>query len=321
MSVQAEAERHQRQRALTAAAAATAAGALWRQTDTGQLRASWVALLTRAVAVTTAGQLTAAQQAEPFLAAVLGTDADRAQSDQLRPDMLAGVAGDGRPLPELLMFPLYTTLSALARGASLALAWASGAALLDLLVRTVVADAGRAADLTVMATRPAVTSYVRVVELPACARCIVLAGREYSLSDGFARHPRCDCTMAPVTRTSRPTPVDAKDVFTSMTEAQRLKAFGSKAVEAIEAGADVAQVVNARRGMREASLYGRTVQATTEGTTRRGLAARQRSSFERKPGGRYATARAVRLMPEEIMRRAKDREHAVRLLRLHGYLY
>lgn len=320
MSAQAQAERHHRERA-RAAATAKAAGALWRQTDTDQLRTSWTALLARAVAVTSAGQLTAARQAEPYLTEVLGDDPERAESDQLRPESLAGVAGDGRELPELLMFPLYTTLSAIARGTSLALAWASGAALLDLLVRTVVADAGRAADLVAMVTRPAVTSYVRVVELPACARCIILAGREYSLSDGFARHPRCDCTMAPVTRTSRPTPVDARDVFTSMTAEQQLKAFGKGAAEAIAAGADPAQVVNARRGMRQATLYGKTVSATSEGTTRRGLAARRRSSFERRPGARYATARAVRLMPEEIMRRAEDREHAIRLLRLHGYLY
>ncbi|MFZ3494615.1 hypothetical protein ACODT5_15550 [Streptomyces sp. 5.8] len=321
MSAQAEAERHQRERARAAAVTAKAAGALWRQTDTDQLRASWVALLTRAVAITTAGQLTAARQAEPYLAGLLGPDPEQAAADQLRPESLAGVAGDGRELPELLMFPLYTTLSAIGRGASLAVSWASGAALLDLLVRTVVADAGRAADLVAMATRPAVTSYVRVVELPACARCIILAGREYSLSDGFARHPRCDCTMAPVTRSSQPAVVGARGVFQAMTPEQQVKAFGAKAVEAIAAGADPAQVVNARRGMKSATLYRRTVQATTEGITRRGLAGQRRRSFERVDGRRYASARAVRLMPEEIMRRAEDREHAVRLLRLHGYLF
>ncbi|MFD6874523.1 MULTISPECIES: hypothetical protein [unclassified Streptomyces] len=321
MSVPAEAERHQGERARAAAATAKAAGGLWRQTDPEQLRASWTALVARAVAITTAGQLTAARQAEPYLKGLLGADPDRADSDELQPEALAGVAADGRELPELLMFPLYTALSAIARGTPLAMAWTSGAALLDLLVRTVVADAGRAADLVAMVTRPAVTSYVRVVELPACARCIILAGKEYGLSEGFDRHPRCDCTMAPVTRTSRPTPVDARDVFTSMTPEQRLKVFGRGAVEAIAAGADPAQVVNARRGMRQATLYGKTVQATTEGTTRRGLAARQRSSFARQPGERYARTRAVRLMPEEIMRRAEDREHALRLLRLHGYLF
>lgn len=321
MSPGLEAERHQQDRARTAAVAARAAGQLWRKTDTDDLRASWTAMLAQVLTVASAGQLTAARQAEPYLTSVLGLDDERAQADQLQPEALVGVAGDGRPLAELFMYPVYTTLAAIGRGASLALAWASGAALLDLLVRTIVADAGRAADLVAMATRPAVTSYVRVVELPACARCIILAGREYSLSAGFARHPRCDCTMAPVTRTSRPTPVDARDVFTSMTEAQQVKAFGAKAVEAIAAGADPAQVVNARRGMRQATLYGKTVSATSEGTTRRGLAGRRRSSFERVDGRRYATTRAVRLMPEEIMRRAEDREHAVRLLRLHGYLF
>lgn len=306
MSPSAEAVQHQVQRAALSAETARLAAKLWREVDPHNLAADWQAKVHRVAALVAAGQLAAARQADPYLAAILeAVEAEGA----VWPAALAGVASDGRDLADLLMYPVWSALSALTRGASLAMSLVTGGALLDLLARTMVADAGRAADLVAMAARPAVTSYVRVVELPACARCILLAGREYGLSTGFARHPRCDCGMEPVTKNYRPTPVDAGDVYGRMSRAQRLKAFGAAAVEAIDAGADIAQVVNARRGMKSATAYGRQVQATSEGVTRRGLA-----------GKRRIGARSPRLMPEAIVDLADDRDHMIRLLKQHGYL-
>ncbi|MEV6450926.1 hypothetical protein AB0M75_06425 [Streptomyces anulatus] len=321
MSTPAPVRLHQEERARLAMATARAAGKLWRQLDRDNMKGSWQQLLPELLLIVTGAQSAAAASTDPYLQRLLGTDPDRAESDQLVPQALAGTAPDGRPLAGLLMYPLWATLGALARGASVAFAWASGAALLDLLVRTVIADTGRAADLIGMIVRPAITSYVRVVELPACARCIVLASREYTLSTGFQRHPRCDCTMAPVTRTFTPPTTSARQVFGQMTAAQRHKAFGAAAVKAIGDGADIEQVVNARRGMTTATYYRRTVQTTTEGITRRGIAGRRSQKFERVAGSRYATAKSPRLMPEEIYRLADgDREHAVRLLRRHAYI-
>jgi hypothetical protein len=115
--------------------------------------------------------------------------------------------------------------------------------------------------------------------------------------------------MEPVTKNYKPTPTSPKDVFDAMTDAQKRKAFGEKAVEAIEAGSDIAQVVNARRGMTTATRYRKTVKATTEGQTKRGF------SRKRRRNG------AIRLMPEEVMRIAgDDREKAVYLLKRNGYL-
>lgn len=300
------AQGHQVQRERLAASTARLAVRLWREIDVDNLAADWERRVHRVAALVAAGQLEAARQADAYLAQLL---IDAEPVGRVSPEALAGVASDGRDLTDLLMYPLWACLRALTKGASVLAAVASGSALLDLLARTMVADAGRAADLVAMAARPAITSYVRVVELPACARCIVLAGREYGLSTGFQRHPRCDCTMEPVTRNYKPDIVDPRDVFDSMTHAQRRKAFGESGTKAIEAGADVAQVVNARRGMTTATRYGRNVRATTEGQTKRGL------TRNRRPKG------APRLMPEEIMRIAGgNREEAIRLLTRNGYI-
>lgn len=297
---------HQVQREKLAASTARLAVREWRQVDVHNLAADWNRRVHRVAALVSAGQLAAARQADPYLSALLE---DMETLGSLVPESLVGIASDGRDLTDLLMGPVWNALSALAKGANMVTAIASGAALLDLLSRTMVADAGRAADLVAMAARPGITSYVRVVELPACARCLILAGQEYGISEAFQRHPRCDCGMEPVTKNYKPTPTSPKDVFDAMTDAQKRKAFGEKAVEAIEAGSDIAQVVNARRGMTTATRYRKTVKATTEGQTKRGF------SRKRRRNG------AIRLMPEEIMRIAgDDREKAAYLLKRNGYL-
>lgn len=321
MSPSPAAAAHQKERARLATVTARAAGRAWRKVDGADIRGTWTRELPEVLALLAGGQLAAARSAEPYLVRLLGDDDGQPASVYLAPDALTGVAPDGRPLASLMMLPVWTALHAISRGASLAVSLVTGQALLDMLVRTVIADTGRAADLVGMILRPAVTSYIRVVEFPACARCILLAGVEYGISTGFRRHPRCDCTMEPVTRTHRPAPVDAMDAYQSMTPQQQHKVFGGAAVKALAAGADIGQVVNARRGMSTATYYGRTVQTTTEGITRRGIAGGRRGKFERVAGKRYSTARAPRLMPEEIYRLADgDRAHAVRLLRTHGYI-
>lgn len=311
---------HMDARIRLAAATSRAVRSRWLQVDPDNIRASWMGLLAGVLALVAGGQLAAASAAEPWLEALLGADPDRAESDRLVPASLVGVAGNGLPLADLLLAPMWTALRLVAAGAPPRRAMASGQAQLDLLVRTVVADTGRAADSVGMMTRPAVTSYVRVVEGGACSRCLILAGREYGVSTGFARHPRCHCSMEPVTKDHRPEPVDAMDAFHALSDAQKKKTFGEAAVKAIEAGADIGQVVNARRGMATATVLGRRLQTTTEGVTRRGIAGRRSRNFQRRPGSRVSASRTPRLMPEEIFRLADDREHAIRLLRTHSFI-
>ena len=303
------AQAHALSRIRLAMAAARAAQGAWRGIDRDNLASSWPVALGPVIAAVAGAQLAAAQGTEPWLLRLLGRDPDQAESARLDPSSLAGITGDGTPLVQALQVPMWTTLRLVGQGIPIAHAMARGQALLNLMVRTAVADAGRAADQVAMVARPAVTSYIRVVESGACSRCIVLAGREYGHSSGFLRHPRCHCGMEPVTAEHRPEAQDPQKVYDGMSDRQRRAAFGEAAVKAISEGADIGMVVNARRGMATATAFGRTVQATTESTTKRGLARKARRG------------RGPRLMPEEIFRQADDREHAVRLLRRYGYLF
>ncbi|MEU1194933.1 hypothetical protein ABZ446_01760 [Streptomyces sp. NPDC005813] len=320
MSPSPAAQAHMEARRRLAGAASRAARQAWLRIDRSNPQASWLRTLGSVLAIVSGAQLTAAQGTEPWLHALLGDDPDRAESDRLNPAALAGVTGDGTLLADALRIPMFTALRALTRGAPVVQAMARGQILLDLMVRTAVADAGRAADSVGMVSRPAVTGYIRVVEGGACSRCIILAGNEYHTEKAFLRHPRCHCGMEPVTSEHRPQPASPGQLVEEMSEKQRRQTFGEAGAKAIAEGADLGQLVNARRGMATATAYGRTVQTTTEGTTRRGFAGTRLRNFQKVEGQRYRISRTPRLMPEEIYRLADDRAHALRLLRLHGYI-
>ncbi|MDX2566078.1 hypothetical protein PV413_19625 [Streptomyces scabiei] len=320
MTVPAEAQAHQADRAVQAAVTAAAVRAVWGSVDPENLESSWLAQTAVAAELIRAGQLAAASTAEAWLTQETGPG-----EGAVDPETAVAAAGD---LTGPLLYPLLIALNRLRRGYSVGMSILSGAAFLEMVTRSLVADAGRIADMAGMIARPRVVSYVRVVHLPACARCIVLAGREYSLSDGFLRHPRCDCTLAPRRPGDTWELASPEDLFAQMDPAQQRRRFGQAGADAIREGADLGQVVNARRGMTTKTLYRREVKATTEGTTRRGLYASRRKKFEKAAGARFGQTtaartrtKAVRLMPEEIYRLADgDREHAIRLLKKNAYI-
>jgi hypothetical protein len=189
---------------------------------------------------------------------------------------------------------------------------------------TAVADTARSADQVAMAANPNCVAYVRVVQLPACSRCIVLSGRMYSRSEGFLRHPNCDCQTLPLREKDWPSVPTPQQLFDRMPAGEQRRVFTVAGAEAIRSGADVGQVVNARRGMGTTHLAGRSLQVTSEGTTRRGLygsrARRAGGEFARFPGQRYSRVTTPRLMPEEILRVADSRSEQLRLLRRYGYI-
>lgn len=91
----------------------------------------------------------------------------------LAPAALAGVASDGRNLGSLLTLPDLTN------------------AQFDRIVATQLQDVARQAAAVERAVRPNVAHYVRAVNLPACGRCIILAGRPEADETAFRRHPNC----------------------------------------------------------------------------------------------------------------------------------
>ncbi|MGW8327306.1 VG15 protein [Streptomyces sp. NPDC055897] len=277
------------------------------------------------LAAVTAGQLSAAQGAQVFIGASMAAQgAIAAPLGVLDPAALVGIAADGRPLASLLQLPAITTARSLAAGESAELAAVRGLTQMAMMTSTQIADTSRAATSVAMAAHPRCRAYVRVVRLPACARCIVLSGRTYSYSTGFKRHPKCDCGMQPMTDdewrehgSGSPT-----DLFRQMSPAEQRKRLGAAGVKALENGADLGQLVNARRGMATAVTGRGPMKVTNEGITKRGIGAKaMKATFEKGPRQRYERAREARLMPETIFKLAGDnREHQIAMLKKHGYI-
>jgi hypothetical protein len=309
-------EQYRRQQAITARAV-TLALILWGRVDPDALAESWAVVSTALWRIVSTAQLAAAALATRYVDDALAEQGiATAATGRVRPSSVSGVASDGRDLTSLL----YSSL-ALARqaryGPNPASALTVGRSALSRIVATQVQDAGRVAVGVESIARPAVTGYVRQLNLPSCSRCVILAGRFYKVNAGFERHPSCDCIHIP-TREDLAGDVrtDPRAAFDSLTPAEQDRIFTGAGARAIRDGADLAQVVNARRGMRTASVYGEQLQVTLEGTTRRGVAGRAMG-----PTGNRRSRLPVRLMPEAIYDLAGDnRADALRLLRRYGYL-
>ncbi|WP_369376118.1 hypothetical protein [Streptomyces sp. cg36] len=275
------------------------------------------------LAAVSAGQLSAVQGAQAFVgAAMTAQGAVAAPLGMLDPAALVGIAADGRPLASLLQLPAITTARALAAGESAELAAARGLTQMAMMASTQIADASRTATSIGMAAHPRCISYVRVVRLPACARCIILSGRQYSYSTGFKRHPRCDCGMEPMTDAEWKQTKTPEDLFREMSPAEQRKRLGEAGVKALERGADLGQIINSRRGMATAVTGRGPMRVTAEGTTKRGIGAKAMgATFAKVPGQKYARSREARLMPETIFKLAgNNREHQIAMLKKHGYI-
>lgn len=266
------------------------------------------------VAAVVLGQRRAAAGADDYVGRVLdelGTPVDpEAEIDTSR---LIGVASDGRGLDGLLYGSVITAKHQVALGRSPSAAWSTAGQWLSVLAQTQMADTARAAVGLGITARPNV-GYVRMLNPPSCSRCAVLAGRWYRKA-GFLRHPGCDCRHIPATRRSAGgLRTDPRTYFDSLTEPQQNRLFTVAGAEAIREGSDIGQVVNARRGMQLAGVYGRQLLITTEGVTKRGLAGKRIRARARTP------RRTPRLMPEAIYEIAEDRADVLRLLHMNAYL-
>lgn len=320
MSARQVATAHYRSRLRLVDALAAVARRLWRAVDPANIAASWTTQLPEMVVLTNASQLAAARTADAYLNDILAEQGlSTAAEGRVDARAFAGVASDGRPLPSLLYQPVVATLAAIGDGATVDRAMAGGYATLEMIARTQVADAGRVADQVALTTRPMATGYRRMVVGRTCSRCIILAGMFYEWNRGFERHPQDDCVHIPTSEdTGDDVRTDPKAIFDSMDVAEQDKVFTVAGAEAIRDGADMGQVVNARRGMTTAAS-GRLVRndsglfTTTEGATKRGFAGKRL--------GARSGRRAQRLMPESIYELAAgDRDESLRLLKQHGYI-
>lgn len=280
----------------------------WSHVDPRFISESWLSQLVSLQPTITGRQLQAATAGATYSAATLAAEGTYVAPDAFAdPAGIASTAPDGRPLETLLYAPATTTKASLAGGATLEVALATGLSALETIVRTVIADTGRQAAGVDVATRRSV-GYTRMLNPPSCSRCIILAGRFYRWNTGFRRHPRCDCvhvaTSAGSTDAARSEGLvdDPYKAFQGMSPKEQDRTFGKANAQAIRDGADLSQVVNARRGTTPNGLF------TVEGTTRRGNASGLLGPRQR------------RMTPELIYQQARTRDEALDLLRLHGYL-
>lgn len=277
---------------------------------------------------TIAGQFSVADAATAYIAAQMAAQGASTLSDaSLIVRALTGIAPGGGPLESLLYVPAIGVRRRIAAGMPPEEAMVGGLLDMTMYTSTAIADTARTADQVAMTASRSCVAYVRVVQLPACSRCIVLSGQMYTRSEGFLRHPRCDCQTLPLAEEEWPDVATPQQLFEQLDKEQQQRIFTVAGARAIRAGGDIGQVVNARRGMDTAGRI------THEGATRRSVYGRARAragdDFDRFAGQRFgqATSRRYfrnastpRLMPEEIFRIADDRDEELRLLRRYGYL-
>lgn len=303
----------------------------WRSVSPDQLTAGFRSQIVPVfIGAIMAGQGAAAALAAPYVDAAM---ADTGQSPvaTLVPYSFAGATAAGLPLDWLSGVLLAWLTQALGAGMSTQDASVGGLQRAITYVSTEITDAGRSATQVAETAHPAVAGYERVVHLPACDRCIILAGKFYRYSTGFLRHPRCDCTMRPVTEAEwqagqpQSTPLA---LFAAMSEEEQDRRFGTANAKVIRMGGDISQVVNARQGMQTVKVFGRDMQITTTGTTKRALFGShemtQDGQMRKLPGRRYRSVTTPRLTPGEIFRLGDefgwDRDELIRQLQRFAYL-
>lgn len=289
----------------------------WRQVDAEFISESWVDALSDLGPVVAGAQVSAALSGSTYSAMTLAQQGVYVPPREfVDPYAFAGYASDGRGLEGLLYSPAASSKAAIAAGAAPSAALKYGRGALDRILSTVVADAGRQAAGADVVQRQGV-GYVRMLNPPSCARCVILAGRFYRWNAGFQRHPHCDCVHVASTAGSTQAALDEGliddpyEYFKSLDEGEQARIFTEAGAKAVRDGADISQVVNARRGMTANGNF------TVEGMSRRGNA-------------RQGLARGQRRMtPESIYDNAdrfggrtelERREYALGELRRHGYI-
>ena len=288
---------HRKRQQTIAAAAVSQTRRLWRF-------GNWPLVAAQVLSTVRAAMLEAARGAQAYVAPTIrdgGNDPD--PFGVVAEHVFADTASDGRPLNTLLGYSAFEVSALVDQGMDYAQAHAIGERHLERIVATQVADAARISTGVAVVNDRTATGYVRLLTLPSCSRCIILAGRFYQYSAGFKRHPLCDCVHVPAAETvDVPSP---REVYDSLTDEQRAKAgWSGHDQRAIEDGADLAHVTNFRRELKSVTIAGRPVKAT---------------------GVRFRGQRVkVRLVPEQIYLEAErlgwNREQTLQQLKRHGYI-
>jgi hypothetical protein len=280
-------------------------------------------------------QVLSASYADAYLNDVLGAqNADTSAEGRVNPQGWSDLAEGGGSWLQGLVFAPNSV-----RGTGLQ-AWTRFQFVAGSMVKTALGDTARSSTQAAMQTRPSVNWYVRMIRGKTCSRCSVLAGRKYKSSMAFRRHKRCDCVHIPMAENRNDWTTNPATYFKTLSTEEQDRVFGKGSAQAIrDSGVKLTtinQVVNARQGVETVTAYGRDIQVTTVGTTKRALfggyevlpdgTLRQRADSELRkiPGQRNRVAKAPRLLPDEIYRLSEefgwDRAEVLRQLRRFAYI-
>lgn len=346
-----------RQRRLVAVAniARTRALNAWQGMDFQNLDASWERIAPTISQQVSHAQLTMAHASDTYTKQAAKSYDFTPDRSAIVPEAFTGIDDAGREVGGILRGAVTTTKEAVGAGFGSAQSLQAGANYLAAIMKTLIGDLSRSADLVSSAGK-GYTHYIRVVGGSGCSRCAILAGIS-SAEEAFKRHVSCQCCTAPVYTAGKELKAPAgmysnpQEYFESLSAAEQDRAFTKAGAEAIRSGADVSKVVSARRGAKGIGYYSHEglatkgsprghfvkttigvrpngtpvrVYTTTEGATVRGQfgkTQRNLSDAQRLAGSRYATTTRVRLMPETIMEIAgNDLQLRQAFLRDAGYL-
>ena len=300
---------HLRKVANAQAVGVGAARRLWARVDPDQISESWASLSRSIEMLLSELQYQVAVSAAAYAAASLAEQGTYEAPQHFVaarsftgwfPDISTGTTAI--PTQELLASPPIKAKEYITAGLSVADALQRAGYGLDVMILSGLADTGRQATATDIATRPNV-GYIRQLVGTSCPRCVVLAGRWYRWNAGFDRHPHDDCIHVPARRRDADKlTTDPYSYFNGLTEAEQNRVWGAANAQAIRDGADISRVTNASRGQSPGKIF------TTEGMGRRGFARQNLNPRQR------------RLTPEGIYKMYPKRADALKALEQHGYI-
>ena len=285
--------------------------AQWNSVDENAILDSWNEQLPHAAATVGQAQTLAAIDSTAYAETVLDAQDLDIDGPTIEARAFAGtMQASGARVEAALAGVAYHSLDRIGEGMPPAQALTAGRRDLSRLIQTSIIQVATAATgaFALTRTKPT-TGYVRVVHASGCDRCAILAGRFYRWNAGFNRHPHCRCEHLPTTRPrSDELTTDPYDHFNNLSEDDQDRIYTKAGAQAIRDGADIYQVVNARR-QGALTPSGRF---TREGMGKRG--------YYRTHTG-YGQAGRRRLSVDEIYRRANGSpDRARKLLADYGYL-
>jgi hypothetical protein len=275
---------------------------LWRAMTLDDIDLSWRSILIELVKTLAALQVVGAREASSYVETVLAEQGMVAPAVATVQPLAFARGSSGLPLTDVLATVPAAVKLAVGDGAGDE-ALPRGLRLLEGITETQVADASRLATQAASVARPAVKTWVRVLNPPSCGRCAVMAGTVYRWNATFQRHPRCDCRTVPSTRANpKDLTFDPRAYFDSLSAAEQDRRFGKSVAEEIRNGKDLVKAVNTPRDAWRVRL------------------ANERRAQSRWAGSGAVTAQTPQTFMESLIHQVADRSTAIGNLADAGYL-